>query len=116
MVTETQISHHDRRRDLTLPNTMPQEFDDTSIPPTAIRGLIFVLAIMGLGLFAGLGWWATEASIQGAVVATGTFEVEGDLQVVDHLEGGVVQEIFVADGQTVEAGDPILQLDPVHRT
>ena len=46
-----------------------------------------------------------------AVVASGTIEVEGDLQVVDHLEGGVISEIFVSEGQTVEAGDVLLQLD-----
>src|SRR5690606_40378717 len=33
------------------------------------------------------------------------------LQKIQNLEGGIVTEIFVREGQVVEAGDPLLRLD-----
>jgi len=45
------------------------------------------------------------------VVAPGQVEVEFQRQVVQHPEGGVVQEILVTEGQRVTAGDPLIRLD-----
>lgn len=64
-----------------------------------------------LALAVGLGYWGTQANIAGAVVASGMIEVESNRQVIQHLEGGVVGEIFVKDGDRVEAGDVLIRLD-----
>lgn len=98
--------------EMVLKNKMPNGFKEKISPPTAIGTMIFTLVVMGFGLFGGLGWWASVAEIQGAVVANGTFEVEGDLQIVDHLEGGVIDEIYVQEGDLVAAGDALVQIDP----
>jgi HlyD family secretion protein len=50
-------------------------------------------------------------SIAGAIVTSGQIEVEQNRQVVQHLDGGVVDEIAVQEGQTVRAGDLLLRLD-----
>ena len=62
-------------------------------------------------LVGGFGTWATMAEIAGAVVVTGQIEVDRNRQIIQHPDGGVVEEIFVEEGVTVEAGDTLLRLD-----
>lgn len=62
-------------------------------------------------LFGGFGIWAGFSEIAGAVVAQGQVEVEQRRQIVQHLDGGVVQEILVREGQKVEAGETLIRLD-----
>ncbi|MEM7425392.1 MAG: HlyD family type I secretion periplasmic adaptor subunit, partial [Pseudomonadota bacterium] len=62
-------------------------------------------------LAGGIGGWAALASISGAVVATAQVVVESNTKKVQHLEGGIVSEIMVRNGDRVEAGDIILKLD-----
>lgn len=62
-------------------------------------------------LLGGFGGWAVTAEIAGAVVTSGRLEVEQNRQVVQHPDGGVVQEILVQEGATVEAGDLLFRLD-----
>lgn len=57
------------------------------------------------------GGWAFFAPIASAVVATGVVKVELERKNVQHLEGGIVREIHVREGQMVELGDTLLTLD-----
>ena len=72
---------------------------------------------MGLGfataavLIGGFGSWAVFARLDGAVIAPGFIQVQENRQVVQHPDGGVVEEIFVKDGDFVEAGALLLRLD-----
>lgn len=59
----------------------------------------------------GLGGWSAFASISGAVVASGRVKVETNQQVVQHADGGIVAELLVTEGDTVEAGDLLIRLD-----
>ncbi|MCU0800221.1 MAG: HlyD family type I secretion periplasmic adaptor subunit [Rhodobacteraceae bacterium] len=71
-----------------------------------------VAAAAGLGLFAALVLWAVLTQINGAVVAQGTIAVMGKPKAVQHLDGGIVQDILVADGDLVAKGQPLIRLDP----
>ena len=62
-------------------------------------------------LLAGLGLWATQATLSGAIVLAGQVEVQDSRQIVQHPDGGVVAEVLVRDGVSVAAGDPLLRLD-----
>ncbi len=62
-------------------------------------------------LIGGVGFWAVRANISGAVVTSGTVQVETNRQVVQHLEGGIVGEILVKDGDSVQPGDVLIRLD-----
>lgn len=73
--------------------------------PKRIGLLIFALVF---GVF---GLWAVLAPIQGAAHAPGTVIVRSNKQVVQHLEGGIVEEILAQNGDRVEAGEPLLILD-----
>lgn len=70
-------------------------------------GLIALTVLLG-----GFGAWAVRASIAGAIVASGQVEVDRNRQVVQHPDGGVVEEIRVRDGDRVAAGDVLIRLDP----
>lgn len=62
-------------------------------------------------LVCGLGGWAAWASINGAVIANATVVVESYSKKVQHVEGGIVSEIHVRDGDRVKAGALLLRLD-----
>lgn len=61
--------------------------------------------------FVVFGGWASLASIDGAVVAAGSIVVESDRKVVQHLEGGIVQDLMVRGDAHVEQGQVLLRLD-----
>src|SRR5688572_5674137 len=73
-------------------------------------------AIVGwtiIGIFFGVfGGWALIAPLHGAVVATtAVVKVEGNRKSVQHLEGGIIKELRVKDGDRVGAGDILILLD-----
>ncbi|MEY8879918.1 HlyD family type I secretion periplasmic adaptor subunit [Donghicola sp. XS_ASV15] len=80
---------------------------DWSVRKPMIIGLIGLLILVG-----GFGSWAVMASISGAVIASGRIEVDRNRQVVQHLDGGIVSEILVDEGDTVAEGDVLIRLDP----
>lgn len=73
--------------------------------PLAV-GSLATLALVG-----GFGAWSVTSRIAGAIVAAGQVEVESNRQVVEHLDGGIVSEILVKDGDRVTAGQVLLRLD-----
>jgi HlyD family secretion protein len=70
----------------------------------------YALIILTFGVFGG---WAAVAPMSRAVVANGTVVVEESRKVIQHLEGGVVAGVAVAEGQRVEKGDVLVRLSPV---
>ncbi|NOD88284.1 MULTISPECIES: HlyD family type I secretion periplasmic adaptor subunit [unclassified Ruegeria] len=69
-------------------------------------GLFTLLAFVGGSIY-----WAFASRLDGAVVAPASFVVEGDRKTVEHLDGGIVRSILVADGEAVEQGQPLIRLD-----
>ena len=55
--------------------------------------------------------WAFFAELDEVAVAMGEVVPQGKVKVVQHLEGGIVEELFVAEGDAVKEGDTLLQLD-----
>lgn len=72
--------------------------------------------LMGVGIVVvcglGFGTWAATAPLDGAVVTTGTFVAAGQNKEIQHLEGGIVNEVKVREGDRVEAGQTLVLLDP----
>src|SRR5690606_38864177 len=52
--------------------------------------------------------WAALAQLSGAVIGTGVVKVDLNRKTVQHLEGGIVKEIRVRDGDHVRAGDTLI--------
>ena len=64
-----------------------------------------------LFLFVGVGGWLYAASIEGAVIASGSVSVLGKPKTIQHLDGGIVAQINVENGDFVNAGDVLVKLD-----
>jgi HlyD family type I secretion membrane fusion protein len=62
--------------------------------------------------FVVLGGWSAVARIDSAVVAEGVVAIESNRKTIQHLEGGIVREILVRDGDAVRQGDVLVRLDP----
>ncbi len=73
-------------------------------------GRLGVLA--GLALLLMLIGWAYTTSISGAVIASGSAVVRGKPKIIQSLDGGIVDEIRVSDGDLVSTGEVLLRLDP----
>ncbi|MGO4573830.1 HlyD family type I secretion periplasmic adaptor subunit [Microvirga sp. 2TAF3] len=71
--------------------------------------------LFGTGILAftlmGFGYWGGVAPIAGAVVTSGAFVATGQNKIIQHLEGGVIQDILVREGDIVEPGESLVQLD-----
>lgn len=84
----------------------PSPAGNWSARTPALVGLIGLVFLVG-----GFGSWATLAQISGAIVAPGRIEVDQNRQVVQHPDGGVVEAIFVDEGDVVAAEDVLIRLD-----
>ena len=76
-----------------------------------LRPLIIAGVTIILVFFAGLGSWAAVAPLQSAAIAPGVLNVESNRKTIQHLEGGIVAELLVSEGQEVVAGQTLLRLD-----
>jgi adhesin transport system membrane fusion protein len=66
------------------------------------------LIIVVIAAFIG---WVAVAQVDEVAVATGEVVPRGQVKLIQHLEGGIVREIMVADGDQVKAGDPLVRLE-----
>ncbi len=59
----------------------------------------------------GFALWSLLAPLSSAAVAPGHVAVRDQRKTVQHLEGGIIREIRVREGDSVKAGDVLLRLD-----
>lgn len=64
-------------------------------------------------LIAMFGVWMGLAPLNSAAVAVGKVSVIDNKKNIQHLEGGVIDKIFVKDGDTVKINDPLIQIKNV---
>lgn len=57
-------------------------------------------------------FWSYITEVDEVAVTFGEIVPAGSVQTVQHLEGGIVAEILVREGQIVESGDVLVRLDP----
>jgi HlyD family type I secretion membrane fusion protein len=78
-------------------------------PP--LRKLLVAAMILIVIFFGGLGSWAALALLDSAAVASAHVTVAGNKKTVQHLEGGIVRELLVKEGDQVAPGQPLIRLD-----
>ena len=78
----------------------------TSDAVPRFAGYIIVFLIFGV-----FGGWAAFAPLDSAALAPGKVVVKGNRKTIQHLEGGIIRQILVRDGQTVKKGEVLLVLD-----
>lgn len=57
--------------------------------------------------------WGGFAPLQSGALASGQIAPEGARRTVQHLEGGIIEDLLVSNGSDVTAGDPLVILRPV---
>jgi len=85
---------------------LPLELED-GVPPAFYSRLLTGLAIATLLLLI----WAAVGQIREVANTIGEITPAGNILTVEHLEGGIVNEILVEEGQLVKAADPIAKLE-----
>jgi HlyD family secretion protein len=71
-----------------------------------IAGIVSIVVFL-----LGFGYWSNTALIAGAVITSGAFVTTGQNKIIQHLEGGVIRDILVHEGDVVEVGQTLIQLD-----
>ena len=84
-----------------------ERLPDRLEPSRAANLLLYVIAAF-IGLFV---LWAALARVDEVSRAQGRVIPSRQLQVVSNLEGGIVRDILVRQGEKVEAGQSLLRLD-----
>ncbi len=96
---------------------MKPTMEPTSDPATGAPDGAWERRIRRIGVgavllvFGGFGTWAALAPLSSAAIGTGVISVENYRKTVQHLEGGIVREIKVRDGDLVVKDQLLLTLD-----
>ncbi len=97
-------------KDINAPNTAADNFAlllaETSMEMPKRVGLIIFFLV-----FVVFGSWAAIAPLEGHAAASGRVTVRSYSKTVQHLEGGIISDIKVQNGDSVRAGDAMLIID-----
>ena len=78
----------------------------------AMRFAKATVVLIGAAVIGFIGW-SSFAELRETATAPGEIVTSGKLRAVQHLEGGIVDELFVKEGELVEMGQP-LALSLIH--
>ena len=77
--------------------------------PGKLKHRLFLVVLL---LFVGsFGYWATNSNLEIVSVAEGEVKPEGETKSIQHLEGGIVRDILVEEGDEVSKGQPVIILE-----
>lgn len=76
----------------------------------ALRPVAFGAVTSAALFLGGFGAWSAYAPLSSAAIAPGIVSPDSSRKTVQHLEGGIVQEILVREGDRVEQGEVLLRL------
>ena len=99
-----------------VPYPDPEGFADVARSGPAalrarLRGIVWTGNLL-VGCFViGFGVWAAFAPLESAAIAFGVVESESSRKTIQHLEGGIIREIRVKEGDLVRAGQTLISLD-----
>jgi HlyD family type I secretion membrane fusion protein len=87
-------------------DAMNQSAPDQRARPTILIGLMLMFVLFGI-----IGLWAALVPLSAGAIASGRVATESNRKEIQHLEGGIVQEILVKDGDEVKAHQVLVRLD-----
>jgi len=80
-------------------------------PRARLRGVTLAGNLLAGCFVLGFGTWSAFAPLESAAIASGAVESESSRKTIQHLEGGIIREILVADGDVVRSGQILISLD-----
>lgn len=69
--------------------------------------ICFIIFIIGFGTFL---IWSVFSTLSSASMAAGSVVVKGHKKSVQHLEGGIIEAIYIEEGQYINKGDILFKL------
>ncbi|MBF0447049.1 MAG: HlyD family type I secretion periplasmic adaptor subunit [Magnetococcales bacterium] len=111
----------------TAPSVKRKNWTGQSCQPAALSGLEesldsvvggrersgFGLGLLLIGLFAVMLFWANQGRLDVMSLSQGEVVPASKVQQVQHLEGGIIREILVQEGELVEKNQPLIVLDSI---
>ena len=93
-----------------LPTPLPPALP-TAPPQPPISRFLMVGGMAILLFFGGFGAWAGFVPLASSAIANGYIRAEGNHKTVQHLEGGIIKDLLVREGDRVQAGQVLIRLD-----
>ncbi|MDX2096083.1 MAG: HlyD family type I secretion periplasmic adaptor subunit [Alphaproteobacteria bacterium] len=97
--------------DIAAARLLPYDAGNPAAPDQRARPTIFIGLVLMFLLFGVFGLWATLVPLASGAIAPGRVASESSRKEIQHLEGGIVKEILVRDGDSVTLGQPLIRLD-----
>jgi adhesin transport system membrane fusion protein len=69
------------------------------------------LLFLTFAFFIAAGWWASETELDEVTRGDGKVIPSSKVQVIQNLEGGILAEVLVAEGETVNKNQVLLKID-----
>ncbi|MCB2107197.1 MAG: HlyD family type I secretion periplasmic adaptor subunit [Rhodobacteraceae bacterium] len=88
-----------------VPNQLDALIADHETPQWQTIARI-IMAVLGAFLL-----WSMFARLEEVSIAPGEVVPQGRIKTIQHLEGGIIEEIYIREGDTVREGAPLVQLD-----
>jgi HlyD family secretion protein len=105
MITITAVEEFGVREHSWVPLPVP------TTPRTRLRRVTLAGNLLAGCFVLGFGTWSAFAPLESAAIASGAVEPESSRKTIQHLEGGLIKGILVADGDVVRAGQILISLD-----
>jgi len=105
-----QLVNHDRLKSpASFVNSLAFDKSDSSI---SRKHVLLGLAVVAL-FFGSLLAWAAFVPISSAAIAAGVVGKVGYRKTIQHLEGGIIHDIHIKDGDSVTSGQPLIELENI---
>lgn len=105
------LQHTTRLVDRLAEKLLPYDATQMETPDQRARPMILFGLLLMFVLFGVIGLWAALVPLASGAVAPGKVVLDSNRKTIQHLEGGIVQEILVHEGEKVEAGQLLVKLD-----
>ena len=92
---------------------MEEKNKEITMPSTTTGGIIAFGLFVVFTIFGAFGGWAAYAPLASSSVAMGKVSADLDKKTIQHLEGGIIDNIYVKNGDFVKKGQILLKLKDV---
>ncbi len=90
---------------------MPDDIKELVFPYERTNWMVHLFVVLLVSGCAALGLWAWTCNLDVVSIAKGEVVPSGQVKKVQHLEGGIVKEIRIHEGDVVEKGETLIVLE-----
>jgi adhesin transport system membrane fusion protein len=90
---------------------MSERLEESGSPKIIIASMLSIVFVIFVLIL-----WAGFTDIDEVAIGNGEIVPIGQIMPIQHIEGGIVYKVYVADGDTVKKGDKLFELNPEPNT